>query len=569
MSFERSWHKSYAAGVPREVAFEKITMPEVLTRTAQRFPNRIALIFMGKKITYRELEASVNRFAKALKELGVKAGDKVAMLLPNMPQLVIANYAAFRIGAVPVLNNPLYTEHELAHQLNDSDSSVLIALDLRLPLAVNLKGKTKIRSIIACHITDFLPFPGNKILQYLHPDLYVKVPQQAGMYEFLPLLNKHPDTTVENAARWEEVGALMYTGGTTGVSKGVMMTHANISCNTQQLRASFLEAKDGEESILAVFPFFHSAGWTGMQNMSILAGWTDILVPRPDPEVIISILKKFKPTLLPGVPTIYIGLLASEEFRKLDLSSVKAFLAGAAPLPLQVIQKLKSLKDCPVINVYGLTEICPMGTATPWGREEKPGTVGVPLPGTDLKIVDLETGTRELPAGETGEICFKGPQVMKGYYKKPEETAAVLRDGWLFTGDIGFLDADGYLTIVDRKKEMIVAGGFNVYPREVDGVLFAHPKVLEACTIGVPDEYRGETVKSYIVLRHGETAEAEEIVAHCRETLAAYKVPKIIEFIDELPKSAVGKVLRRELKEMDSKKREEKKERSQLNVLIT
>lgn len=558
MSFERSWHKSYAAGVPRDVEFEKITMPEILTRTAQRFPNRTALIFMGKKITYRELEALVNRFAKALTELGVKAGDKVAMLLPNMPQLVIANYAAFRIGAIPVLNNPLYTEHELAHQLNDSDSSVLIALDLRLPLAVKLKGKTGIRSIIACHVTDYLPFPGNKILQYLHKELYLKIPQEAGMYEFLPLINQYPDTPVENAARWEEVGALMYTGGTTGVSKGVMMTHANISCNTQQLRASFPDAKDGEESILAVFPFFHSAGWTGMQNMSILAGWTDILVPRPDPQVIIAILKKFKPTLLPGVPTIFIGLLAEEAFRKTDLTSVKAFLAGAAPLPLKVIERLKALRECPIINVYGLTEICPMGTATPWGREEKPGTVGVPLPGTDLKIVDVETGTRELPVGEAGEICFRGPQVMKGYYKRPEETAAVLKDGWLFTGDIGFLDADGYLTIVDRKKEMIVAGGFNVYPSEVDGVLFAHPKILEACTIGVPDEYRGETVKSYVVLKTGETAEAEEIIAHCRETLAAYKVPKIIEFIDVLPKSAVGKVLRRELKELDSKKREAK-----------
>lgn len=556
MRFERSWHKSYAAGVPRDMAFEKITMPEFLTRTAQRFPGRTALIFMGRKITYRELEALVNRFAKALTGLGVKPGDKVAMLLPNMPQLVIANYAALRIGAVPVLNNPLYTERELAHQLNDSDSTVLITLDLRLPLVRNLKGKTGIRSIIACHVTDYLPFPGNMILRYLRYDLYMKVLPEAGMYEFLPLINKQPDTPVENAARWEEVGALLYTGGTTGVGKGVMMTHANISCNAQQLRVSFPDAKDGEEGILAVFPFFHSAGWTGMQNLSILAGWTDILVPRPDSQVIIEILRKYKPTLLPGVPTLFIGLLAGEEFRKMDLSSVKAFLAGAAPLPLKVIEKLKALKDCPVINVYGLTEISPMGTATPWGGEEKPGTVGVPLPGTDLKIVDAETGTRELPAGEAGEICFQGPQVMKGYYKKPEETAAVLKDGWLFTGDIGFLDADGYLTIVDRKKEMIVAGGFNVYPSEVDGVLCAHPKVLEACTIGVPDEYRGETVKSYIVLRTGETAEAGEIIAHCRETLAAYKVPKIIEFIDALPKSAVGKVLRRELKELDRKKRE-------------
>ena len=267
MSFERSWHKSYAAGVPRGSGVRKdhhagAPDPDGAAVSRPHGPD-----LHGKKITYRELEALVNRFAKALTGLGVKAGDKVAMLLPNMPQLVIANYAAFRIGAVPVLNNPLYTEHELAHQLNDSDSSVLITLDLRLPPALKLKGKTGIRSIIACHITDYLPFPGNKLLPYLHPDLYLKVPQEAGMYEFLPLLNQQPDTPVENAARWEEVGALMYTGGTTGASKGVMMTHANISCNTQQLRASFPDAKDGEESILAVFPFFHSAGWTGCRTV--------------------------------------------------------------------------------------------------------------------------------------------------------------------------------------------------------------------------------------------------------------------------------------------------------------
>ena len=560
MGFERSWHRSYAAGVPREMAFEKITMPELLTRTAQRFPNHTALIFMGKKIGYRELEALVNRFAGVLTGLGVKAGDKVAMLLPNMPQLVIANYAAFRIGAVPVPCNPLYTEHELLHQLNDSDASVLVMLDLRLPLIEELKGKTGVRSIIVCHITDYLPFPANKIIQYIHPGLYLKVPPTPGMHEYLPLMEKQPDATVENGARWDAVGALIYTGGTTGTGKGVMLTHANISCNVQQLRAAFPGTKDGEEGILAVFPVFHSAGWTGMQNLSILAGWTDILVPRPDPQVIMEILRKYKPTLLPGVPTIFIGLLAREEFRKMNLSSVKAFLAGAAPLPLDVIRRLKSIRNCPVINVYGLTEISPMGTATPWGGDEKPGTVGVPLPGTDLKIMDLETGTRELPIGEAGEICFKGPQVMKGYYKQPEETAAVLRDGWLFTGDIGYLDAGGYLTIVDRKKELIVASGFNVYPSEVDGVLFSHPKVLEASTIGIPDEYRGETVKSYIVLKTGQTATAEEIIAHCRESLAAYKVPKIVEFIDELPKSAVGKVLRRELKEFDRKKREGEKE---------
>jgi long-chain acyl-CoA synthetase len=460
---------------------------------------------------------------------------------------------------VPVLNNPLYTEHELAYQLNDSGAKVLITLDLRLPLALDVKKETGIRTIVACHVTDYLPFPGNKLIPLVHKGLHLKPPQGVeGMHEFLPLLNRHPDTPVENAARWEEVGVLMYTGGTTGVSKGVMLTHANISCNTQQLRAWFPGVQDGQESMMAVFPFFHSAGWTGIQNLSILAGWNDILVPRPDPDVILELLQKFKPTLLPGVPTIFIGLLSREAFRKMDHSRIKGFLAGAAPLPRKVIDRLKALKDSAVINVYGLTEISPMGTATPWGGQEKPGTVGIPLPGTDLKIVDVETGTRELPAGEAGEICFKGPQVMKGYYQNPGETAQVLKDGWLYTGDIGFLDDDGYLTIVDRKKDLIVAGGYNVYPLEVDEALYGHPKVLEACTIGIPDEYRGETVKAFVVLKPGETADAEELIAHCRKTLAPYKIPKFIEFIDELPKSAVGKVLRRELRERDDNKRKGK-----------
>ena len=558
MGFERSWHKSYAPGVPRELDCERITLPEILTRTAGRFPGQVALVFAGKRIAYRELEAEVNRFARALTGLGVKPGDRVATLLPNMPQLVIANYAAMRIGAIPVPNNPLYTEPELTHQLNDCGAKVLVCLDLRLLLALEVKAKTGIRKIVACHVNDYLPFPGNKLIPLMHKALYLKPPQGVeGMYEFLPLLNGQPDTPVENAARWDETGVLMYTGGTTGVSKGVMLTHANLSCNTQQLRAWFPGVQDGQESMLAVFPFFHSAGWTGMQNLSILAGWTDILVPRPDPEVILDLLRKYKPTLLPGVPTIFIGLLAREAFRKMDHSRLKGFLAGAAPLPLEVIKKLKALKDGPIINVYGLTEISPMGTATPWGGPEKPGTVGIPLPGTDLKIVDTETGTRELPAGEAGEICFKGPQVMKGYYQNPAETEQVLKDGWLYTGDIGVLDEEGYLSIVDRKKDLIVAGGYNIYPREVDEALYGHPKVLEACTVGVPDEYRGETVKAFVVLRPGQTATAEEIIDHCRKTLAPYKVPKLIEFIDELPKSAVGKVLRRELKERDILKQQE------------
>ena len=566
MSVERSWHRSYAPGVPREPEFEKITMPEVLTRTAGRFPNTPALVFMGKKITYRELEALVNRFAKALAAIGVKAGDKVSMLLPNMPQFVIANYSVLRIGAVAVMSNPLSTEEELTRQLNDSDSAVLITLDLRLPLALALRKKTGIRSIIACHITDYLPFPGNKLFPYIQPTLYRKVEPEQGIYEFLALLEKYPGTQVENAALWGEVGALLYTEGTTGPSKGVMLTHANISCNTQQFRAWLPDMKDGKESILAVFPFFHSVGWTGVQHMSILAGWTDILVPHPEPQAIIEIMKKHTPTLLPGMPAVFNSLLAREAFRKMNLSSIRGFLSGGAPLPLNVISNLKALKGAPVSNIYGLAEIGPMGTVTPWSGPEKPGSVGLPLPGNDLRIVDAATGTRVLPAGETGEICFQGPQVMKGYYKKPEESAAVLKEGWLFTGDIGFIDKDGYLIILDRKKDLIMVNGCTIYPREIDEALLTYSKILDACTIGIPNGHDGGTIKAYVVLKPGETADAEEIISHCRQSLAPEKVPQGIAFIDTLPKSAVGNILRKKVEELDRKKRLEKGREIALNT---
>jgi len=547
MRFERIWHKCYPAGVPAEIDFDRITMPAVLTRTAERFPDRDALIFMGTRITYRELEGLVNRFARALTALGVKRGDKVAMILPNVPQLVIAEYAVFRIGGVNVMNNPLYTEKELTHQLNDSDSTVLVTLDMFHPVAAKLRENTGAKKAILCSLADYLPEP----LKPMFPP--ADVPAREGVYRFLDLIGAYPDAPVENVPALEDLGALIYTGGTTGLSKGVMLSHANISFNTQQFRGWYPESRDGEESLLAIFPFFHAAGWTGLQNTSIYAGWTDILVPRPEPDRILDLLEKFKPTLLPGVSTIFVALLNNERFRKMDLSFLKAYLTGSAPMAVETIQQLKERRDgCPADQ-----RLRPHGDhahgATPWGGDEKPGSVGIPLSNTDLKIVDLETGRKEMKIGETGEICFKGPQVMMGYYKNPEETAKVLIDGWLYTGDIGFMDADGYVTIVDRKKDMIIASGFNIYPKEIDELLMTHPKVLEVCTIGVPDAYRGENVKTYIVVKPGQTLTEDEVKAFCRDSLAAYKVPKLVAFIDALPKSAVGKILRRELRDLDAK----------------
>ncbi|MCX5838383.1 MAG: long-chain fatty acid--CoA ligase [Deltaproteobacteria bacterium] len=556
MGFERIWHKSYAPGVPPAIEPEKITIAEALRRTAGRFPDRTAFYFMGRKITFAELESLVNRFTRALAALGVREGDKVAMLMPNLPQLVIANHACYRLGAVTVMNNPLSSERELEQQLNDSDARFLVTLDLLLPRALKIKPATKIEAIIPCHINDYLPFPKKQLYPFVKRAMYRKVVPEPGVHPFLNLIGQYPDDPVPIAARWEDVAAFIYTGGTTGTSKGAMLTHANICGVIQQFRAWFPDLKDGEETLMGVYPIFHSAGYSVSQNLTIWAGWTSIMIPRPEPGIIIEMLKACRPGFLPGVPTIFVGLLNREEFRKMDLSFIRGFFGGAAPLAPETVRQLFDLTGKGIYDVYGLTENTAFATCTPWKGKAKPGTVGVPLPNTDLKIVDLETGTKELPAGVAGEICIRGPQLMTGYYHKPEETKNALRDGWLYTGDIGFLDEDGHLTLVDRKKDMIVAGGYNIYPKEIDEVLFDHPKILEACAVGVPDEYRGETVKAFIVVRPGETLTAEEISEYCKERLALYKVPRRIAFLDALPKSAVGKILRRELRALEGKKPE-------------
>lgn len=558
MTGEKLWHKSYAPGVPYEVDIEKVTMAEVLSRTAKKYPDKTAFIYMGKKISYREFERLVNLFARSLVDLGVKKGDKVGFVLPNLPQLVIAIHAAYKLGAVTVMNNPLYTELELQNQLNDSDCKLVIILDLLLPRILKIRANTQIEKIVTCHINDYLPFPVKQLFPFVKKAMYRKIESQKYIYEFMDLIKKYPDSPVDNTSEWDDLAALIYTGGTTGVSKGAMLTHANISSVLQQWKAWFPTLKDGEEVVMGIYPIFHSAGYSVSMNMSIFSGWTNILIPRPEPKGIIDALKRYRPSFLPGVPTIYQGLLKEERFRRMDLSFVKGFFAGAAPLPEDTLDQLKQLHGAVIYDVYGATENTAFAVASPFGGRIKRGTVGLPLPNTDIKIMDEETGKIELKTGNTGEICIKGPQVMKGYYKKPEETSKTLKDGWFYTGDIGYIDEDGYISIVDRKKDIIISSGYNIYPIEIDNVLFAHPKILEACIIGVPDEYRGETVKAYIVPKPGESVDEQEIMQFCKQRLAAYKVPKIIEFIDSLPKSAVGKILRRELRDMDRKKREER-----------
>ncbi len=557
---DKLWHKSYAPGVPKSLDYEKTTISEALTRSAKKFPNHTALNYMGKKITYAELDRLVNSFVRALQDLGVQEGDKIGVCLPNIPQVIIANLAIFRIGAVTVQNNPLYTERELAYQLNDSDARIVITLALMIPRMEKIKPETKIEKIIGCHVNTYLPFPKKQLFPFIKKDMYRKVVPTKDIKVFTDLIGQYSSAPVKDCSKWDEPGALLYTGGTTGFSKGVMLSHANLSCNVQQTVAWFSDLKPGEEKTVGNFPVFHIAGFTVTQNVPIWQAWEDILVPRPEPKINIEILKKYRPTILPGVPTIYIGLLADPDFRKLDLSFIKGFFSGAAPLAADTIRDLKDCTGAMMCEAYGLTETAPFVTVNPWGGTIKPGTVGLPIPDTDIRIVDVNDMEKELPLGEVGEIVIKGPQIMTGYYKNPEETAKVLKDGWFYSGDMGCLDEDGYLKIVDRKKDMIIAGGYNIYPVELDGVLFDHPKILEACTIGVHDDYRGETVKAFVVVKKGETLTEEDVITYCRENLAPYKIPKIIAFIDELPKSAVGKVLRRKLKEIEEAKGAKKKE---------
>jgi long-chain acyl-CoA synthetase len=551
---EKIWHKSYARGVKKHLEYEKITISEALSRSAQTYSEKTALNYMGKRISYRELNRLVNRFANALIDLGIQPGDKVGVCLPNIPQAFIANLAIFRIGAVTVQNNPLYTERELAYQLNDSDSRIIITLSLLVPRMEKIKSQTKLEKIIACHIHAYLPFPKKQLFPFIKKDMVRKIASTDDVLVFSELVNRYSADPVEDKSEWESMGAILYTGGTTGVSKGVMQSHAHLSSNVQQFISWFPDLKAGEERLVGNFPVFHTAGFAAIQNMITWQAWENILVPRPEPKINMEIIRKYKPTFLPGVPTIFVGLLAEPAFRKMDLSSIKGFFSGAAPLAADTIRDLKDLTGAMMCEVYGSTEAGPFVTVTPWGGRIKPGTVGIPVPDTDVKIVDVESGEKELPIGEQGEIVIKGPQIMMGYYKKEAETAEVLKDGWFYSGDIGCFDEDGYLSITDRKKDMIIAGGYNIYPLELDNVLFEHPKILEACTVGVSDAYRGETVKAFVVVKQGETLTEQEIIDFCKERLAPYKVPKIIAFIDELPKSAVGKVLRRKLKESESEK---------------
>ncbi len=547
---ERVWHKFYPPNVPKNIDYDKHTISQALTRSAEKYPNQPAIDYMGKKITFKELEDLVNSFARALIDMGVKKGDNVAVCLPNIPQVVIADLAIMRIGAVIAQNNPLYTERELEYQLNDSGSKFIITLSLLVPRMQGLMPKTKIKKIIACHIHSYLKFPVKQLFPYLKKAMHRDVEETDDIKVFSKLIKKYSKEPVKDKSKWEELATLIYTGGTTGVSKGVMLSNKNLSVNVQQIQNWFPDLTFGDDSIVGTYPLFHSAG-NIISCFAVWLGWTQILIPRPEPKGIVDILKRTKPGWLPGVPTIFVGLLNEPSFRKMDLTFIKGFFSAAAPLAPETLRDLKDLTGATMSEIYGMTEVSPGATITPSSGTIKPGTVGIPIADTEVKVMDPDKGKKELKPNETGEIIIKGPQLMMGYYNKPKETKEAVRNGWFYSGDLGFFDEDGFLSIVDRKKDMVIAGGYNIYPVEIDNVLYEHPKILEACAAGVPDKYRGETIKAFVVVKPGEKLTEKEVKEYCKKNLAAYKVPKMVEFMDELPKSTVGKVLRRKLRDME------------------
>jgi long-chain acyl-CoA synthetase len=557
----KPWLKFYEPHVPEHIDYPQTTLPAALK---EKYPDHPAMIFKDNKISYREYVETTERFAAALQALGVKKGDRVAIHLPNCPQFLITYGAILAIGGIVVPCNPIYTAREMTHQLNDSGAEIIVTLSAMYPLIKQIRAKTALRHVIVAKIKTYFP-PLLKLLFTLFREKKtghkVDISADTNTYWFTDLLAKAPAKPRPVEITWDDTAVLMYTGGTTGVSKGAQLTHKNILVNAYQVIvwANVVEAQDIS---LVTIPLYHSYGMTCCMNVGVLKAGTGILIPDPrDLDDILKSIHKHRPTFYPGVPAMYVAINNHPQVSEYDLSSLRACNSGAAPLPVEVQQRFQELTGARLVEGYGLSETSPVTHGNPIFGESRIGTIGLPYPDTEAKIVDAETGERALGVGEVGELCIRGPQVMKGYWNMPTETANTLRvhpeggDPWLHTGDMAVMDEDGYFKIVDRKKDMILgAGGYNIYPREIEEVLYEHPKVLEAAAAGVPIEGKGERVKIYVVLKEGETATEEEFIAFCRENLAPYKVPRSVEFRDELPKTLVGKVLRRALVEEELKK---------------
>ncbi len=558
----KSWIEEYPDEISPVNEYDNRPLYDFLREAGEKQPTKSAIHFLGKELTFKQLQEEVAAFADQLIQLGLKKGERVAIMLPNCPQAVIAYYGTLAAGGVVVQTNPLYVDRELDHQLNDSETKIMVCLDALVARVKRVMPNTPLETVIVTGVQDYLPFPKNVLFPFTQKP---KPPKKAewvsvsGFYLFKDLIHKgNRNFEPVPVSPEEDLALLQYTGGTTGLAKGVMLTHRNLIANTMQ-SLFWMKNKDQHEDVtLAVLPFFHVYGMTIAMNLSIISKSKMVILPRFKVEEVLETIQKQKVTLFPGAPTMYIGLINHPKTPEFDLSSIKICISGSAPLPPEVQERFEAITGGKLVEGYGLSEASPVTHCNLiWGERIK-GSIGLPYPDTEARIVSPETG-EECPVNEVGELAVKGPQVMKGYWNRPEETEACLKEGWLNTGDIAYRDERGYFYIVDRKKNMIIASGYNIYPREVEDVLFEHEDVLEAAVVGIPDDYRGETVKAYIVLKEGKTLTEETLDQHCRARLAAYKVPRRYEFRTELPKTAIGKILKRQLLEEERQHDEKKK----------
>jgi len=560
------WFQSYPPGVPHTLEpYPDLSVFGMLEASARAHRDAVALAWFGRKISYGDLLIEVERCSAALAALGVGKGDRVGLVMPNCPQYVIAFYATARLGAIVVGNNPLYTRREMEHQLRDSEPKVVIVLDLLHSDFAPAFETVATQNVVVARLNDYMSFPKKQLaplLRFRKRQLeegkpWPPVPKDARVQWWEGWLKAAGPAPVAAPIDPEtDVAGLIYTGGTTGISKGAMLSHRNMVANAMQA-AAYLQLEPGAETLLGPLPYFHSFGMLTM-NVAVLIAAKMVPIPNPrDLHLVLDEMAKEKPTFVPGVPRLFNALNESPLTRKFDLRSVKACISGAAPLPVAVAKRFAEITGgARLVEGYGLTECSPVTHANPLNAPRE-GSIGLPLPDTDCKIVDLEDADKIVEQGERGELCFRGPQVMLGYWKRPEETALTIRNGWLHGGDVAVMDPDGYFRIVDRLKEMIIVSGFNVYPNEVEDALYHHPKVSKVAVIGVPDDKTGEAVKAFVVLREGETASEDEIVAWARDPangLTAYRAPKQIEIRDSLPETMVGKVLRRVLAEEERQK---------------
>lgn len=546
------WRKHYDKGVPYTIDYPPVPLFYFLEKMAKEHPEYVCTIFKGARITYGEMNDIVDRLAAGLAKLGVEKGDRVGIFIPNTPQFVMAYYAVLKLGGVVVATNPLYSEREIEHQANDSGMKLMIVMSNFYNKVKNVQPKTGIEKIVVTNIKETLPpFMGFLFTLLREKKDGFRVTLGEGDVWMKDLIAQNrPEDRPQVDVQPDDLAVFQYSGGTTGVPKAAMAMHRNLVANTLQIKHWFVNVEDGKEVLLMAIPLYHVYGMVAGMNLAMSIGASLVMVPNPrDIPDVLENIQKYGATLFPAVPALYNAINNHPDViaGKYDLSSIKACISGSAPLLRETKERFEALTGGKVFEGYGMSEAPTATHCNPLSGTNKVGSIGLPLPDVECRIVDVDDGKTVLGVNEVGEIVIRGPQVMKGYYNMPTETANTLRDGWLYTGDIGRMDEDGYFYIEDRKKDLIKPGGFQVWPREVEEVLQAHPKVMEVAVAGVPDAKSGEAVMAWIVLHEGETCDREEIRAYCKEQMAGYKVPKHVEFVKELPKTHVGKVLRREL----------------------